>query len=122
MKRPKKISKKMKNWFKNKKKMMELEGLESIKIYGETSNSPICEITLRTDENHISGFDCLNESCMMLESLGVFQNVNVQLMELRSFDGSVVVKKQDMLEPGASLRLYSIKGKSVQRVDILSKL
>jgi len=86
----------------------------SIKIYGEFSENPICEIVLREEEEYICGFDCLNEACIMLESMGIFQNVNVQLMKLCTIDNQFAVLDQDEVKPGMSVRLHSKKGKRLE--------
>lgn len=95
------------------------EGLvdRSIKIYGEFSENPICEIVLREEEEYICGFDCLNEACIMLESMGIFQNVNVQLMKLCTIDNQFAVLDQDEVKPGMAVRLHSKKGKRIQSIE-----
>jgi hypothetical protein len=85
-------------------------GENIIEIYGEASQNPLCSITLKDEELFITASECLEETCMMLESLNIFENVNISVMQFKNMSNDRVIDSNERIFRGTFLRLHSNKG------------
>lgn len=80
-----------------------------ITVFGEGNNEEICRIELEENEYYINASNVMQQACAILESSGVFENVNFHGFILKTPSGEFI-SSDTPLHKGDVVHLHSCKG------------